>query len=200
MKLMLENLSKIFPGRRVFENITESIEGKGTLVITGPNGSGKTTLLNVICSVLPASSGKVIFEHQSQSYSGAELLPHIGLVSPDLYLYDELTANENLIFFAKISGIENIDYNERLTRFGLEGRGDDLVRSFSSGMKQRLKYILALLRQPPLLVLDEPSANLDDTGKQVVREIISGHEGITIIATNEKDELSYATRTIELAK
>lgn len=200
MRLTLNNLSRSFPGRKVFSAIDIEIEGNTTLVITGPNGSGKTTLLNVISSILPPTSGKVAFELEGGVYKGSEILPYIGLVSPDLLLYDELTANENLEFFARISGIIIGDIDVQLSRFGLEGRGDDLVRSYSSGMKQRLKYILALLRKPPLLLLDEPSANLDDKGKAIAEEIIKSHEGITIIATNESNELKYANRTIELGK
>ncbi len=198
MRLILENLSRAFASRRVFEGINLEIEGNTTLVITGPNGSGKTTLLNVISSVLAPTAGKVLFENEDKSYTGAEILPFIGLVSPDLYLYDELSANENLRFFCRIAGMAEISFDNKLSEFGLEGRGDDLVGSFSSGMKQRLKYILATLREPPLLMLDEPSANLDISGKAIIKNVIENHTGITIIATNESDELHYADRTIEL--
>lgn len=198
MRLVLENLTRSFSGRTVFSNINSVIEDNTTLVITGPNGSGKTTLLNVISSVLPPTSGKVTFEYERASYTRFEILPFIGLVSPDLYLYDELTANENLRFFSKMSGIENQNYDELLSQFGLEGRGDDMVGSYSSGMKQRLKYILAIMRNPPVLMLDEPSANLDDSGKAIIKDVIEKHNGITIIASNESDELKYGDKTIEL--
>lgn len=198
MRLILDKLSRSFPGRKVFTDISLEIEANTTLVITGPNGSGKTTLLNVISSVMSPSMGEVTLEIDDKKYSGSDILPFIGLVSPDLYLYDELTACENLEFFANISGISPCDYKSKLAQFGLEGRGDDLVQSFSSGMKQRLKYILALLREPPLLILDEPTANLDDKGKAIINEIIENHVGITIIATNESNELKYADQTIEL--
>jgi len=197
MKLILDKVSRSFPGRTVFKDISVEIEADCKLVITGHNGSGKTTLLNIISSVLPPTGGRVIFEFESKKYSGAEILPFIGLVSPDLYLYDELTANENLRFFARISGNPQVDFAGGLEKFGLAGRGDDLVKSFSSGMKQRLKYILATHRKPPLLILDEPSANLDNAGKEIVAKVIEQHKGIVVIATNESDELKYADRKIE---
>jgi ABC-type multidrug transport system ATPase subunit len=198
MKLILENISKSFPGRRVFENISIEIKNGETLVVTGPNGSGKTTLLKIISSLLPQSSGKVIFQYNGKNISGKDILPHIGYAAPDLFLYDELTAIENLKFFAKVSGIRLPDLDAELVKFGLEGRGGDLVGSYSSGMKQRLKYILALIRKAPLLLLDEPTANLDEKGKMLADDIINKHDGITVIAANEENELKYADYTIRL--
>jgi heme exporter protein A len=132
--------------------------------------------------------------------SGVDILPHIGMVTPELFLYEELTAIENLEFFASVSGAAQINILADMARFGLEGRGNDLVKSYSSGMKQRLKYMLALLRKPPLLLLDEPTANLDDKGKALVQQIIAKHSGITVIATNEEADLKYADKSIILGQ
>jgi len=200
MKLILENLSKSFPGRKVFQNISAQIEQSKTLVVAGPNGSGKTTLIKIICSLLPASSGKVIFQYNGNNYTGGEILPFIGCIAPDLFLYDELTAVENLKFFASVSDIKNPDFKMMFNKYGLAGRGKDLVKSYSSGMKQRLKYILALMRNPQILLLDEPAVNLDEQGKQIVDEVIKNHKGVTVIATNDKDDLKYADYKINLGR
>ena len=200
MDLILDNISKSFPGRVVLNSISREVNQGEKLVITGPNGSGKSTLLNIIASVLPATKGKVSLNIDSNSISGPDIMMFTGLVSPDLYLYDELTANENLRFFTKISGINKTDFIDSLNQFGLAGRGDDLVGSFSSGMKQRLKYVLALSKKPPLLLLDEPTANLDDAGKEIVYDVIKSHEGITVIATNEQAELKFGSSRIELGQ
>ena len=197
MKLILENISMSFGGRKIFGDISAVIEKGEVLAITGPNGSGKTTLIRIIASLLRPSTGRVGLLFGNTEYTGRIIL-QIGLVSPDLYLYEELTANENLRFFANMSGINVSDFDADLDRFGLKGRGSDLVKSYSSGMKQRLKYILALLRKPALLLLDEPMANLDPEGKKVVEEIIEGHDGIAVLATNEESELAYGDRTIRL--
>ena len=167
-------------------------------MVTGPNGSGKTTMLKVICSLLPLSSGRVVFCHDGVDYTGGGILPHVGYAAPDLFLYDELTAVENLRFFARVSGTPQLNFEDDLAAFGLDGRGKDLVGSYSSGMKQRLKYLLALMRRPPLLLLDEPTANLDDEGRTLVDSVIRNHDGITVIATNDEDDLKYADRTIRL--
>jgi heme exporter protein A len=200
MKLILDKVSQSFPGRKVFKDISAEIDEGKTLVITGPNGSGKTTLLKLISATLTPSSGKVRFDYNGVELSGVDILPHIGMVTPELFLYEELTAIENLEFFASVSGAAQINILADMARFGLEGRGNDLVKSYSSGMKQRLKYMLALLRKPPLLLLDEPTANLDDKGKALVQQIIAKHSGITVIATNEEADLKYADKSIILGQ
>jgi ABC-type multidrug transport system ATPase subunit len=200
MKLVLEHVSRSFRGRKVFSNISVIVEKGETLVITGPNGSGKTTMIRVISSILPPTSGRVIFDYDGTQYSGSEILQFIGLAAPDLFLYDELTAVENLRFFARVSGISSGDFKEDLARFGLQGRGDDLVKSYSSGMKQRLKYILALMKRPPLLLLDEPTSNLDDQGKALIENVIKSYDGIVVIATNEENEIKYGSQKITLGR
>jgi len=198
MRLILENISMRFADRVIFENISITIEKGEVLTVSGPNGSGKTTLVRIIASLLRPTMGRASLQVGNIEYSGYQRLFQVGLVAPDLYLYDELTASENLGFFSQMAGIKTTDFSAELEQFGLRGRGGDLVKSYSSGMKQRLKFILALLRKPPLLLLDEPMANLDPAGKQVVEEIIKRHEGITVLATNEESDLKYGNRTIRL--
>jgi heme exporter protein A len=200
MKLILDKVGHNFPGRRIFRDISIETEQGKCLVITGPNGSGKSTLLKIISALLLPTAGKVVFENNGGALIGRQIIPHIGLVAPDLILYDELTADENIRFFGSMSGSNINDLSKMFADFGLENRGNDLVRSYSSGMKQRLKYMLALMRKPQLLLLDEPTANLDDSGKNLVHEIIRKHDGITVIATNEQSELEYGDKSIILGR
>jgi heme exporter protein A len=113
-----------------------------------------------------------------------------------LSLYDHLTAEENLKFFASVAGdrVTGKEINNLLKGVGLEGRGLDDVAGYSSGMKQRLKYAVALLNKPAFLFLDEPTSNLDEAGKKIVTEIIERYrtESIIVIATNEKQEYGLA--------
>lgn len=200
LKLTIDGLAKEFPGRPVFSDISAIVKNGGRLVISGPNGSGKSTLVRILCAFNRPTRGTVILEIDDKPLTRLDIRPHIGLVSPDMLLYDELTALENLSFFSGVSGNEFPlpDLERRLENIGLGGRGDDFVGSYSSGMKQRLKYCLALLRDPELLILDEPTANLDERGKELVDDIILSHKGITIIATNEKSELEYGDQFIRL--
>lgn len=202
LRLVIDGLAKEYPGRPVFTGINAEITGGHRLVITGPNGSGKSTLVRILCAFGRPSQGRVTLEINGRKLSGLETRAHIGLVSPDLVLYDELTAIENLAFFAGVAGyhFDKAALQDRLSEMGLAGRGDDLVGSYSSGMKQRLKYCLALLRDPELLLLDEPTANLDDKGKELVDKIIKDHKGIVIIATNEKTELGYGDQIVRLGQ
>jgi heme exporter protein A len=198
--LVLEGLSKSFPGRPVFNNINASIESENTLVVTGPNGSGKSTLLRIICGFMRPTRGSAVLAVGDNDFAGIEARPFIGLVSPDLVLYDELTALENLSFFGKVAGLSVgiSEFERRLAEVGLRQRGQDKVGSYSSGMKQRLKYCLALLRDPELLLLDEPTSNLDDAGRELVTNIIKSFNGILVIATNEKSETGHGDQIIRL--
>lgn len=202
VKLILDGLAKSYPGRPVFKDINAEVQNGEVLIIAGPNGSGKSTLTRVICGFLRPTKGKVTLEIGDEKFTRLDLRPHIGLVSPDLVLYDELTAIENLSFFAGVSGLKFSvkELEKRLENVGLVGRGHDPVGSYSSGMKQRLKYCLALLRNPELLLLDEPTSNLDEAGKKLVYEIIKSHKGIIVIATNEKSELDYGNQIIRLGQ
>lgn len=200
MKLIIDGLTKSYPGRPVFANINAEAEAGDVLIVAGPNGSGKSTLLRILCGFIRPTAGKATLKIDGKDLERSEIRPYSGLVSPDLVLYDELTAFENLSFFAKVSGmtISEERLETDLERVGLTKRGDDKVGSYSSGMKQRLKYCLALMRNPNLLLLDEPMSNLDDRGKEVVDGIIRSHKGILVIATNEKSELEYGTKFIRL--
>jgi heme exporter protein A len=201
-RLIIEGLAKRYPGRPVFSGISAVIDRGRKLVIAGPNGSGKSTLLRIICGFVRPSRGRVWFERENSELTRTEIRPYVGLVSPDLVLYDELTAFENLSFFAGLAGERpsEQELSSRLSGVGLEGRGHDLVSSYSSGMKQRLKYCLALLRNPEILLLDEPTANLDEAGKALAAETIRSFEGILVMATNEKSELEYGDEIIRLGE
>ena len=131
-----------------------------------------------------------------------ELFPYIGLVSPYLNMYDEFSGEENLQLFAKIRGIpvDQKYIDELLQRCTIYEHRKKEVRYYSSGMKQRLKYCAALLHRPVLLYLDEPSANLDEQGIGVVRELMQEQKlnGSLIFATNDELDLKYADSILDL--
>jgi heme exporter protein A len=202
ISIQVRNLSKRFGKRKVFEKISFSLQEGSSLVITGKNGSGKTTLLKILSGLIRPTEGEMIVSSGGRILPGEEIRHLLGLVMPDLELYDELTALENLIFLSRIRGLSlgRNELKERIDQVGLPGREDDLVRSFSSGMKQRLKYALALLLEPKILLLDEPTTNLDEEGIWLVERIISSQKekGMVILATNEKRDLGYGDQFIQL--
>jgi heme exporter protein A len=202
ISLESKGLGKWFGHRKIFEKIDISLQDRASLVITGRNGSGKTTLIKILCGLIRPTQGQVLIRHDGENLTAVESRNLFGLVMPDLELYAELTALENLSFLSRIRGM--IPTPEELMKIiawvGLEGRKNDFVFSFSSGMKQRLKYAFALLHEPGILLLDEPTANLDDEGIELVERIVSlqREKGILVIATNRKEDFEYGDKILPL--
>ena len=202
VQLRLEGISRRFGRRRVFEDLTVAVNHGEVLVVTGPNGSGKSTLLLVIAGLLRPNRGRVVATLDGKPLPDAERRRWLGMVAPDLTLYPELTALENLSFFERVRGRkpQESDLNALLERVGLTGRGDDPVGTFSSGMRQRLKYAFALAHRPLVLLLDEPTANLDVSGVSMVEEVIAEQRerGVLVLATNEPEEVRHGDRCVQL--
>ena len=202
ISMEVKNLEKWFGKRKVFDKIDFSLREKNSLAITGRNGSGKTTLLKILCGLIRPTKGEVLITLEGKKLSKEEWGNYLGLVMPDLELYGELTALENLSILSRIRGWnpDRDKLKEKIAQVGLKAREDDLVFSFSSGMKQRLKYAFALLSEPKILILDEPTANLDEEGVSLVTEMITQQKqrGILILATNEKSDLKYGDQIIQL--
>ncbi len=200
ISLHAQNLTKAFSHRNIFAKINFSIQQSQTLAITGRNGSGKSTLIKILAGVLSATSGSVKLSYDGEDVANEDMYRHIGLVSPYLQLYDEFTAAENLTFFRELRRIKNADIDGLLQRVGLFARRNDAVRTYSSGMKQRLKYVFALLHQPPILFLDEPTANLDTEGIRFVYDIIDEYKkgSIVIVASNVREETELCSEIINL--
>jgi heme exporter protein A len=197
-----QNLSKSFGRRLIFKDINFSWEQKGIFGISGANGSGKSTLVKIVSGLIASSAGKIIHKNSDGEIVPEKLHNHIGFVSPYLVLYEEFSAWENLIIFSKIRGVsfdkEKVLYY--LNQFLLENRKDDLVKTYSSGMKQRLKFVFALMHSPDVLIFDEPTSNLDEEGKKVVYKIIleEGKNRIVIVASNEMKDLELCNEVLLL--
>jgi len=201
-RLEVKNLSKFFDVRSVLRDVSFSLEVGGSLALIGPNGSGKTTLLKIMAGLLAPTRGRVVFSGPDGLLNKDKVRELLSYVGPEMTLYDALTGEENLRFFAAMRGIGLTveEIASRLEKVGLGGRGGDRYGAYSSGMKQRLKYAVALLNRPVFLLLDEPAANLDDDGRRIVSDIISCQKqsGILIIATNEEREYAGAERQYRL--
>lgn len=201
-KLTLENLVKYFGRRLVFSEINNVFTSGNAYGISGPNGSGKSTLVKIVANIISPTRGKVIHQLNDDIIIPEKLHDYIGFVAPYLFLYDEFTAEENLFHFSNIRGIkydkERADY--LLSKLNLFDRKDDIVRGYSSGMKQRLKFIFALLHRPRCIILDEPTSNLDNDGKDRVYELIreEAKSNLVIIASNEESDLKLCKETINI--
>jgi heme exporter protein A len=200
--LEIKNLSKKFGRRQVFNNINLSINENTIFGISGANGSGKSTFMKIVAGVLTQDQGKVIHYINNTPINSEKLFNHIGFVSPYLVLYEEFTAEENLIIFSKIRGINyDVEYTKYLfNQLNLYKRRKEIIKTYSSGMKQRMKYIFALIHKPNLLLLDEPTSNLDSEGKSTVYSIVNSFskEKIVIIASNEEQDLEFCKDILHL--
>ena len=186
----------------ILDDINLTIAAGETVAITGSSGSGKSTLVKILAGVLSATSGSVVISLDGRTVERADAFNHVGFVAPYLQLYDEFTASENLVLFKKLRGsaVDDSAIHELLKRVGLYNRRDDIVRTFSSGMKQRLKYAFALLHRPPILMLDEPRTNLDSEGIDVVYALIEEQRkhGITIVASNDREDTEMCDAVVSL--
>lgn len=200
--LTLKDVTKIFGRRLIFDKINHSFESGKVYGLAGPNGSGKSTLSKIISGLLEPTHGKVIHEFNGKKIIPEKLHNHLGFVSPYLVLYDEFTAEENLFHFSKIRGTEYDSEKAKslLEEFKIYNRRTDLLKAYSSGMKQRMKFIFALLHSPKLILLDEPTSNLDNAGKEKVYEIVKreAENNLVIIASNEDSDLALCSDIVNI--
>jgi ABC-type multidrug transport system ATPase subunit len=170
-ELVVENVSRHFGRRKALSKVSFTTHAGSILGLLGPNGAGKSTLLAVLATLLQPTSGQIRYgtsaaigpDHGSEG-DGAALRAQIGLLGHDLYLYPELTARENLVFFSALYGERDPGRaaDKALARAGLSDRAHDPVSSFSRGMRQRVALERALIHRPRLLLLDEPFTGLDE--------------------------------------
>lgn len=199
------NISKEFNRRVIFRDVNFSLSTHQSLAITGPNGSGKSTLVKIMAGVLSTTLGSVEYEMDGSPLKAEDRRDHIGFVSPYLQLYDEFSALENIIVLNRIRSNHreetSLNAEDLLEKVGLLHRKHDFVRGFSSGMKQRLKYALALSINPDILILDEPTSNLDKQGVALVQTIVQEQtkRGLLFVATNDAEEAAWCQSILTLA-
>jgi heme exporter protein A len=185
-------VSRHYGRQRALAKVSLVFRSGEILGLLGPNGAGKSTLLSILSTLLAPSTGEVRYGPVTAREAGPGLRLRLGFLSHDLHLYPELTARENLEFFARLYGVGRV--GERvptaLDRAGLAARADDLVSGFSRGMRQRLALERALVHDPRLLLLDEPFTGLDDgsVGALVsrLRELRAGGR-IIVVVTHDLD-------------
>ncbi|MGA2668506.1 MAG: ABC transporter ATP-binding protein [Ignavibacteria bacterium] len=200
LSLEINKLKKNFDRRTIFKDLNFSLSNRDSLAITGRNGSGKSTLIKILANVLVQTSGSVDFKIDNKPIERSEYYKYIGLVSPYLNLYDEFTGYENLHFVSRVRGIPAELISNELERVGLYDRRNDPVKIYSSGMKQRLKVAFAIMHQPRILLLDEPTSNLDAQGVEIIDRLCEEYknQNILIIATNDEHERSLCEKEINL--
>lgn len=163
--IRVEGLMKRFNRLTALDGVSLNVQKGESFALLGPNGAGKTTLVRILSTLLRPTAGKVTIDGIDILEDPVEAKKRIGVVSHNPFLYDELTAAENLEFYAELYDCQP-DIPELLKDVNLEDRSKDLVGTYSRGMKQRLSIARALLHDPPILILDEPTSGLDMTSRK----------------------------------
>ena len=178
--LQTKNLCKFYKNQKAVNNISISVKRNSIYGLLGPNGAGKSTFLKMITGILHPTSGQIIFDNHIWSRKD---LANIGALIESPPLYENLTARENLKVRSILLGIPDTRIDEVLKIVGLTNTGKKKASQFSMGMKQRLGIAIALLNNPKLLILDEPTNGLDPIGIQELRDLIKTFpsRGITVI-------------------
>lgn len=188
----VESLGRRFGTRWIFRGLAFGLDPGDVLVVLGRNGSGKSTLLKVLSGLISPTEGSIL-------RPPGEMRRIQGYAALDLAVYPSLTAKEHLELAGKLRGVDPRPY-DLLIQVGLEDAAAQPVGQFSSGMRARLKFALAIQAMPPILILDEPSASLDEAGKELLSSIIAEQKarGATILATNDPFDHRFATHELEL--
>jgi ABC-type multidrug transport system ATPase subunit len=189
--IQCEGLGKRYGRRWLFRSLDLSVAPGECLVVLGPNGSGKSTLLKVLAGVIPSTEGKCI--------RGEDRRQSLGYAALDQAVYPVLTVAEHLELAAELRGCK-ARVDELLTEVELAYAAGVAGRHLSTGMRARLKFALAVQAEPPAVILDEPSAGLDERGRHIVKRIVSSRQSTTafVIATNDPQERRYATHELLL--
>lgn len=194
----IKGLRKTFGRHRVLKGINLDIEAGSSVVLFGPNGAGKTTTLRILATLSRPTSGEISVAGVDIGSNPEGIRQYIGLVSHAPLLYDDLSAEENLQFYARLYGLSQPEQRieELLKRVGLYHRRKDLVRTYSRGMVQRMAIARALLHNPPILLLDEPDTGLDPQAAEMMTGLlkeIGGNERTILMTTH------HLERGLELA-
>lgn len=189
--LSASRLSMRFATRPVLRDLSFGVPNGAVFAVTGQNGSGKSTLLKIVAGLLAPSRGEI-------RWNNATTRGHCAYFAPDAPVYAELTALENLRFFAPNATDENL--KTHLTRWNLEKRADDFAGDLSSGLRARLQLCVADWFAAPILLLDEPSAHLDEAGRELVKNLLLQQRtrGVALLATNDPRDLEGCDGRIEV--
>ena len=200
MNIILNNTGKKFNVEWIFRNISYTFGEHSAYAILGRNGSGKSTFLQVLAGNIVPTSGTISYSHLNKTITPEQIFRHLSLVAPYQELIEEFTLNEMLKFhFSFKSMMPSISIAKIIDILGFTAHKEKPIRQFSSGMKQRVKLIMAILSDTPLLLLDEPTMNLDHAGSEWYLGLINDFikDRMVIVCSNlEKDETAFCTGKI----
>ena len=194
----LTGLTRAYGERIALDDVTLTLAAGTTLVVFGPNGAGKSTLLRILATLLRPHRGTARVLGHDVAREAWRVRGQVGLLGHDPLLYRELSVRENLRFHASLHGVAEARIDELLEATGLAGRAGDAVRTLSRGLTQRAAVCRAVLHDPPLLLLDEPRANLDPHSIELVEPLIGRASGRTRVVTSHDPRGGLAEADVAL--
>ncbi len=200
MQIQLINTGKRFNREWIFKQVNYQFFSGKKYAITGPNGSGKSTLLQVISGAVTHSQGSIQYTLDNKTFTDNSEHQYISIAAPYLELVEEMTAIEFLKFHGSFKSLD-LPAKEILTIVGLQHAANKQIRYYSSGMKQRLKLAQAFFSTTPVLLLDEPTTNLDAEGIALYHQLINDHtiNKLVIISSNDKHEYDFCNDVLSIA-
>lgn len=201
MKIDLKDAGRRFNQEWIFRNFTYRFTAAGKYAILGPNGSGKSTLLSVILGSLEPSEGTITYADEANIIPVEKVYKQVSFAAPYLDLVEEFTLQETIDFHFKFKSFyPGVNAAQVMDLLGLRKAQDKALKYFSSGMKQRTKLALACCTDTPLLLLDEPTSNLDQQGIKWYHELIRDFtaDKLVVIGSNQENEYSFCDNFIKI--
>lgn len=202
MKITLRNIGRRFNRDWIFRNIDYTFSAGQSYAVLGPNGSGKSTLLQVLNGSLAPSAGELSYFLGDLPVEIDSVFQHVSLAAPYLELIEEFTMDEMTEFHFKFKSYRpGMDKDAVVSLLNLQGGRNKMIKYFSSGMKQRLKLALAFCSDTPMLMLDEPTSNLDSQGVDWYLGLVEqfAADRLTIICSNQHQEYSFCKQQLNIS-
>ncbi len=203
MELIIDRLSKQYGSRIAVDRVTLKLQ-KGVYGLLGANGAGKTTLMRLICGILKPTSGSVSLD--GEDVSSEEYRSRLGYLPQDFGYYPDFTGTDFLLYMAALKGLDRTQAKRKATELlklvALQDAGRKKIKTYSGGMKQRLGIAQALLGEPQLLILDEPTAGLDPKERVRFRDLIAqlGKDNIVLLSTHIVSDIEHIADTVLMMK
>ena len=202
MEIKLENIGRRFNREWIFRNINYTFTQDSSYAILGANGSGKSTLLSVIAGSLTPTEGDLFYYYEGEMIEVETIFAKLALAAPYLELIEEFTLSEVIDFHFRFKSYkEGLDSSAAMDLLGLAKSKNKPIKFFSSGMKQRTKLVLAFCSDSPILLLDEPTSNLDQKGIEWYHELVNQftHNRLVIVCSNQEHEYSFCQNQLFLS-
>ena len=205
MKLSFEHISKLYGNTAALQQIDLTL-GSGVYGLLGPNGAGKTTLMRIMTDLLAPSTGRVLLDGQDIAVMGAAFRKKLGYLPQDFGVYPNFTAEQFMLYIARLKGLSKFEAKRQtdslLRMVGLEDKKQKKLKGFSGGQRQRVGIAQALLGDPEILVLDEPTAGLDPEERIRFRGILSNlsQQKLVLLSTHIVSDLEAAANEIILLR